>query len=54
MLEKLTTNINNALYGYILIILLIGAGLFFSFKTKFAYKIFDEDFENEKEYPHHR
>ena len=36
MLQELTTNINNALYGYILIILLIGAGLFFGFKTKFA------------------
>lgn len=36
MLEKLTTNINNALYGYILIILLVGTGLFFTFKTKFA------------------
>lgn len=36
MLEKLTTNINNALYGYILIILLAATGLYFSFKTKFV------------------
>ena len=36
MLEKITTNINNALYGYILIIALVAAGLFFSFKTKFV------------------
>lgn len=32
----LISNINDALYGYILIILLIAGGLYFTFKTKFA------------------
>ena len=36
MLEKITTIINNCLYGYILVILLVGAGLFFTAKTRFA------------------
>ena len=52
MLEKLTTNINNALYGYILIILLIGAGLFFSFKTKFAqFRLLGEQIKSVTEKP---
>ncbi len=33
---ELISNINNALYGYILIILLIAGGLYFTFRTKFA------------------
>lgn len=33
MLEQLIENINNLLYTYILIVLLIGIGLFFTFKT---------------------
>ena len=36
MLEKLISNVNNVLYGYILIILLIAGGLYFTFRTKFA------------------
>lgn len=36
MLEKLITNINNMLYGYVLIILLIAGGLYFTFRTRFA------------------
>jgi AGCS family alanine or glycine:cation symporter len=35
-LEKLISNINDALYGYILIILLVLGGLYFTFRTKFA------------------
>jgi len=36
MLGNLISDINNALYGYILIILLVGTGLYFTYKTKFA------------------
>ncbi|MBO5743705.1 MAG: alanine:cation symporter family protein, partial [Clostridia bacterium] len=43
---------NNALYGYILIILLIGAGLFFSFKTKFAqFRLLGEQIKSVTEKP---
>lgn len=52
MLEKLTTNINNALYGYILIILLISAGLFFTFKTRFAqFRLFKDQIKAVTEKP---
>lgn len=36
MIEKVVGNINNALYTYILIIMLIGCGLYFTFRTKFV------------------
>ena len=36
MIDKFITNINNALYGYILIVLLIACGLYFTFRTGFA------------------
>ena len=36
MLDKIITGINNALYSYILIILLVAGGLYFTFKTKFV------------------
>ncbi|MBQ4515348.1 MAG: alanine:cation symporter family protein [Clostridia bacterium] len=36
MVGELISNINNALYGYILIVLLIAGGLYFTFRTKFA------------------
>ncbi len=36
MFEKLVASINDALYGYILIILLVAVGLYFTVKTKFA------------------
>lgn len=52
MLEKLTTNINNALYGYILIILLVSAGLFFTFKTRFAqFRLFKDQIKAVTEKP---
>ncbi len=35
-LEKLITDINNAMYGYLLIIILVVGGLYFSFKTRFV------------------
>lgn len=36
MLEQIISNISNALYSYILIILLVGCGLYFTFRTRFA------------------
>ena len=36
MLETIISNINNALYSYILIIALIGCGLYFTVRTRFA------------------
>lgn len=36
ILNNLVVSFNDFLWGYILIILLIGAGLLFSFKTKFV------------------
>ncbi len=36
MLEQIISDVNNMLYGYVLIIMLIAGGLYFSFRTKFA------------------
>ncbi len=36
MFESIISNINNAFYSYILIILLVAGGLYFSLRTKFA------------------
>ncbi len=36
MIEQFISDINNALYSYILIILLVAAGIFFTARTKFA------------------
>ena len=36
MIETIVGNINNALYTYILIIMLVGCGLYFTFRTKFV------------------
>ena len=36
MLENIVSNISNALYSYILIILLVFGGLYFSFRTRFV------------------
>lgn len=35
-LEKVIANINNAMYGYVLIIILVAGGLYFSFRTRFV------------------
>ena len=52
MLEKITTNINNALYGYILIVLLVAVGLYFSFKTKFVqFRLLKEQISSVTEKP---
>ena len=45
ILNNLVVSFNDFLWGYILIILLIGAGLLFSFKTKFVqFRYFGEMF----------
>ena len=36
MLEKIVENVNNALYTYILIIMLVGCGIYFTVRTGFA------------------
>ncbi len=52
VLEKITTVISNAMYGYILIILLVGAGLYFTFKTKFAqFRLLKEQIHSVTEKP---
>ena len=52
MLEKLVGNINDALYSYILIILLILGGLYFTFRTKFVqFRLFKEQLRAVMEKP---
>ena len=36
MFDKIIASISNALYGYVLIIILIICGLYFTFRTRFA------------------
>ncbi len=51
-LNNLTTVINDALYGYILIILLIVGGLYFTFRTKFVqFRLLGEQFRAVTEKP---
>ena len=51
-LNTLTTNINDALYGYILIILLILGGLYFTVRTKFVqFRLLGEQFRAITEKP---
>ncbi len=52
MLNKITTIVNNALYSKVLIILLIAAGIYFTFKTKFAqFRLFKEQIKSVTEKP---
>lgn len=52
MLEKIVSNLNNALYSYILIILLVLGGLYFTFRTKFAqFRLLKEQFRAVTEKP---
>ena len=51
-LENIVGKTNDALYGYILIILLIAAGLFFTFRTKFAqFRLLPQQFRSLIEKP---
>lgn len=52
MLENFVDTINDALYGYILIIILILGGLFFTFKTRFVqFRLLKEQFRAVMEKP---
>ena len=52
MLENFISNINNALYGYILIIILVLGGLYFTFRTKFIqFRLFKEQIRAVTEKP---
>ena len=52
MFEQIISNINNALYGYILIILLIAGGLYFTIRTKFAqFRLLPAQFKALREKP---
>lgn len=52
MLSQITTAVNDALYGYILIILLVAGGLFFTFRTRFAqFRLFGQQIKAVTEKP---
>ena len=52
MLDKIVAGISNALYSYVLIILLIAGGLYFTFRTKFAqFRLLGEQFKAVTEKP---
>lgn len=52
MIDTIIENINDALYTYILIILLVCGGLYFSFKTKFVqFRLFKEQLKAVTEKP---
>ncbi len=52
MLEKIISSVNDALYGYVLIILLIVGGLFFTLRTKFVqFRLLPQQFRSLKEKP---
>ncbi len=52
MLEELISNVNDALYSYILIILLVAGGIYFTIRTKFApFRLFREQLRAVMEKP---
>ncbi len=52
MIETIVGNINNALYTYILIIMLIGCGLYFTVRTKFAqFRLFGQQIKSVTDKP---
>ncbi len=52
MINSWVEGINNALYSYLLIILLIGCGLYFTIRTRFAqFRLFKEQFKAVAEKP---
>lgn len=52
MLENIISTLNDALYGYVLIILLVVGGLFFTFRTKFVqFRLLPQQFRSLKEKP---
>ena len=52
MIDKIVANINNALYTYVLIIMLILCGLYFTVRTGFAqFRLFGEQVRSVTEKP---
>ena len=52
MLENIINNVNDALYGYILIILLLSGGIYFLFRTRFVqFRLLGEQFRAVMEKP---
>lgn len=52
MLDKVISNINNALYSYVLIIILVAGGLYFTFATKFVqFRLLKQQFKCVTEKP---
>ena len=52
MLDSIIASINDALYSYILIIILVLGGLYFSFRTKFVqFRLFKEQIKAVTEKP---
>ena len=52
MIEKIVGNINNALYTYVLIIILVAGGLYFSFRTLFVqFRLFHRQIQSVIEKP---
>ena len=52
MVEKIVASVSDALYSYILIILLVGAGLYFTVATRFApFRMLKEQFRAVTEKP---
>ena len=52
MLDNIVTNINNALYTYILIIILVGCGIYFTLCTRFAqFRLFGQQLKAVLEKP---
>ena len=51
-IEKIIGSINDALYGYVLIILLLAGGLYFTVRTKFSqFRLMGEQFKAVTEKP---
>lgn len=52
MFEKIITNVNDALYSWVLIIILVLGGLYFTFRTKFVqFRLFKEQIRSVTEKP---
>ena len=51
-MEQIVTDISNFLYNYVLIILLVGGGIYFTVRTKFAqFRLFKEQIKSVTEKP---
>ena len=51
-MEQIVTDISNFLYNYVLIILLVGGGIYFTVRTKFAqFRLFKDQIKSVTEKP---